>query len=221
MTKKLFFIMVAMMLATLACSVVSIGNNTVIGSGKVASQTRSESGFSSVMLEGSADVNVTFGPTESVVVEADDNILPLIETNAQNDQLIINTRSNTHITTSNPVRVTVTMKSLKGVTLSGSGNIDVSGLVGDNLLVDLPGSGNITITGTAESVNVSLPGSGSIYCDGLKTKSATVTLNGSGNIKVFASQSLEASIRGSGEIRYDGNPAKVNKSVTGSGSIMP
>lgn len=53
MTKKLFFIVVAMMLATLACSVVSIGNNTVIGSGKVASQTRSESGFSLVVLKGS------------------------------------------------------------------------------------------------------------------------------------------------------------------------
>jgi len=115
----------------------------------------------------------------------------------------------------------VTMKSLKGVTLSGSGNIDVSGLVGDSLLVDLPGSGNITVTGTAESVNVSLPGSGNIYCDGLKTKSATVTLNGSGNIKVYASQSLDANLRGSGEIRYDGNPAQVNKSITGSGGITP
>jgi len=38
---------------------------------------------------------------------------------------------------------------------------------------------------------------------------------------VFASQSRDASIRGPGEIRYDGNPAKVNKSVTGSGSILP
>ena len=90
-----------------------------------------------------------------------------------------------------------------------------------SLLFELPGSGNITVTGAADSVNISLPGSGNIYCDGLKAKSATVTLNGSGNIKVFASQSLDASIRGSGEVRYDGNQAKVNKSVIGSGSIMP
>jgi hypothetical protein len=221
MTKKLSLMVAVLMLALMACSMVSINISTVVGSGKVTSQTRSATGFSSVVLKGSANVFVTLGPSESVVVEADDNILPLIETDVQNDRLVINTRANTHINTSNPVRVTVTMTSLKGVALSGSGNIDVSGLQEGSLLFELPGSGNITVTGAADSVNISLPGSGNIYCDGLMAKSATVTLNGSGNIKVYASQSLDASIRGSGEIRYAGNPTTVNKSITGSGSIMP
>jgi hypothetical protein len=221
MTKKLSLMVAALMLALMACSMVSINTSTVVGSGKVTSQTRSATGFSSVVLKGSANVTITLGPSESIVVEGDDNILPLIETDVQNDQLVINTRPNTHLTTSNPVRVTVTVKTLKGVTLSGSGNMDVSGLEGGRLLFELPGSGNITVNGTADSVNVSLPGSGNIYCDGLKAKSASVTLNGSGNIKVYASDSLDASIRGSGEIRYAGDPVTVNKSVTGSGSIMP
>jgi hypothetical protein len=113
------------------------------------------------------------------------------------------------------------MKTLKGVTLRGSGNIVVSQMAGDNLVVNLPGSGNITVTGTAATLNVNLSGSGNVYCGELKAKSATVTLNGSGEVEVFANQNLDASMRGSGTIRYSGNPAQVSKNITGSGSITP
>jgi hypothetical protein len=221
MNKKLIVVFIVMALMVGACSFGTISFNTVVGSGKVSSETRRVSGFISIVLKGATNVDVAFGNSESVVVEADDNIVPLVETVVQNGQLVIRAQSNASFITRNSIRVRVTMKSLKGVTLKGSGNITVSGLSGDGLIVDLPGSGNFTVTGAADAVQISLPGSGNIYCIGLKAKSAKVTLNGSGNIMVYASQSLDANIRGSGTIRYDGNPAQVSKSVTGSGSITP
>jgi hypothetical protein len=221
MNKKLLplFIIVAFMLG--ACSFASISINSVAGSGKVVSEPRNVSDFTSIMLLGSAHVEVTFGALESVSVEADDNIVPLVETVVQNGQLVINNNSSANFTTSNPVRVNVTMNSLKGVTLKGSGNINISSVAGDGLKISLPGSGNLTVTGTATAVDISLPGSGNIYCDGLKAKFATVTLNGSGNIEVYADQRLDANLRGSGTIHYGGNPAQISKNIRGSGSIMP
>ncbi len=221
MNKKLLFSLTVLMLAVLACSTVSIGTNQVVGSGKVISETRSVSGFDSVALEGSGAVNITFGTDESVVVKADDNIVPLIETNVQNGTLVIGIKGNTGINTSNGILVTVTMKSLKSLSLKGSGSIDATGLVGNDVEIRLAGSGNINVTGTADSVNISLPGSGNIYCDGLQARSATVTLDGSGTITTYASESLDAGIRGSGSIRFKGNPSHVSKNVTGSGSITP
>ena len=88
-------------------------------------------------------------------------------------------------------------------------------------MINLPGSGDLTVTGTANTVNISLPGSGNIYCNRLIAKSATVALNGSGNIEVFNMQNLDARVRGSGTIHYGGNPAQVSKNISGSGSIMP
>lgn len=221
MNKKLLIVFIIMALVQGACSFGTFSPIIVVGSGKLLRENRSVSGFSSVELQGSANVDVTFGATELVVIEADDNILPLIETKVYNGQLIISTKSNTSINTANPVRVDVTMKALKGVTLSGSGNIDVAKMAGDSLTVTLPGSGKITVTGSSTAVNISLPGSGNILCSGLQAKTATVKLSGSGNVEVFASQSLDASILGSGTIRYSGNPAQVKKSVIGSGSITP
>ena len=221
MNKKLLALIIVLALMLGACSLVTISSNSVSGSGNVVSERRGVSGFTSVMLLGSAHVEVTFGTSESVSVEADDNIVPLIETVVHNGQLVISNKSNANFTTANPVRVNVTMKSMKGVTLSGSGNINISEIAGANLIVSLPGSGSLTVTGTATNVNISLPGSGNIYCNALIAKSATVTLNGSGNIEVFAMQNLYASLRGSGTIHYGGNPAQVSKNISGSGSIMP
>ena len=221
MNKKPLFVFIILMFVQSACSFGTIVPNTVVGSGKVISEARNVSGFSSVELQGSANVDVTLGNSESVIVTADDNILPLIETNVQNGQLIIRDKANTNINPSSPVRVNVTIQALKGITLSGSGKINVSQMTGDSLMINLSGSGSITVTGAVTAVNISLPGSGNISCGGLLTKSAKVKLDGSGDIEIYASQSLDAGILGSGSIRYSGNPAQVSKSIVGSGNITP
>jgi hypothetical protein len=46
-----------------------------------------------------------------------------------------------------------------------------------------------------------------------------VSIAGSGNAAVSAEDSLRASVSGSGDIRYNGNPPHVESSVAGSGSV--
>jgi hypothetical protein len=198
---------------------VNINISVIKGSGSVTSETRTVTGFTSVSLVGSADVDVKFGDTESVVVSADDNIVPLIETKVENNQLIIGSKPGVRYSTTNPVIVTLTMKSMDSAVLSGSGNFTVHDISADSLKLDLTGSGNLTVNGTANSVAIMLSGSGNVTCDGLQAKDASVTITGSGNVSVYASSSLDAVVSGSGNIKYSGNPASVNKSVTGSGTI--
>ncbi len=221
MNRKILFSMAILMLAVLACSAVSGGTNGVRGSGNVVSETRNVAGFTAVELKGSADVSVVVGATDFVTVKADDNVIPLILTTVRNGTLVIDMKPFTSMTTSNGIQVNVVMKSLRGITLSGSGKIDVSGMSGPDLSVELPGSGDITVAGAVEHVTISLPGSGNIFCNELKASSADVTLSGSGTIRVYADQSLNAQLPGSGTIRYEGNPAQLTKSITGSGTITP
>lgn len=216
---RLISVLLIMMLATLAC-VINFGNNqTVSGSGNIVRQERSVGAFTSIELAGSGNVTVEVGGTQSVVVETDDNIQPLIETTVRNSKLIISTKPNTSIQTKQPIQITVTVKFLDGASITGSGNIDIKNMAADNTTVDLSGSGNITVAGTAKSIQATLTGSGNINCGDLLVQTATVSLRGSGNVTVNTSGSLDANITGSGNIKYRGNPAKVNQSVTGSGSI--
>ncbi len=46
-----------------------------------------------------------------------------------------------------------------------------------------------------------------------------VSVGGSGDAAVNASESLKASVTGSGDIHYSGHPKNVAKSKTGSGDI--
>ncbi len=219
MKKALLAILIFGGLILSGCAIIPDKPATVKGSGNVISETRAVAGFKSISLEGSADVNVNFGTTESLTIRGEDNIIFLIETNVKNGQLVINTKPQMTYTATVPVVVNVTMIALDHVSLSGSGNITVPNFAGDTLEVDMPGSGNIIIGGSANLVDIKLGGSGNIFTDQLKAKNATAVLDGAGNIKVFASDHLDVTLSGSGDIQYSGSPASVNKKVTGVGSI--
>jgi hypothetical protein len=220
MNKRNIFIALIFILATVACTYGGFDNMPAIGSGIVVSETRSVSGFQSVLLEGVAKVDLTIGSSDLVVVEADNNLLPLINTTVQNGTLLIGNTSNA-ILPSKPIRIHIMMKSLEGIALSGSGDIFVSHLTAKNMRIDLSGSGDITVAGTADTLNIILSGSGDIHGNNLMARSVDATLQGSGDIVLYVSEDLDAKIIGSGDIYYYGNPAKVIQSITGSGNIRP
>ena len=219
---KKIFIPLFVVVLLLACNTVTIGGNNVVdGSGVVVSETRSVSGFDSIELPGSADVDIKIGDGESVVVETDDNILPLIQTEVRGHTLVIRNKPLTNIRTQNGVQVTVTMKSLESLRIPGSGNVTITGLDGGSVALDISGSGNVIAQGTADSVDINLSGSGNILVGDLQARTVEVRIGGSGNVEVYASEALNASIPGSGSITYRGIPASVDKSISGSGSIDP
>ena len=206
---------------SLACGMSYSGPRAVEGSGVLASQERALEEFSAIEIASFGDVYVTVGETQSVVVETDDNILPLVETHVNGGKLVIRTKSNTSISPKLPVRVTVTVKSLEAASIRGSGNITVKDVDADTFRIDLPGSGNIHVSGTTDRATISLKGSGNIQSGDLQAQSVRVELDGSGEVTVYAEARLDATIRGSGNIHYRGNPDDVNQSVPGSGNVSP
>jgi hypothetical protein len=218
MKNNSFFLLSAFVLLSLSCSIGSFSSIPVPSSGTLTSESRTLSGFQAIALSGSADVDVRFGETEAVIVEADSGILPFIETTVENGKLAIGTKPNAVLPPS-PIYVHVVMKSLQSVSLSGSGDVHVSNLAGNNLRIDLSGSGDISVSGRADTVEITLTGSGDVNCMELIARTATITLNGSGDVNVFVNNSLTANLHGSGNIRFQGNPTKVQKFISGSGDI--
>lgn len=209
--------LVVFALLSTGCGFASLALNHVKGSGKVVEETRNLAPFSKIESQGSTDVVVTIGSPSRVVVKADDNILPLITTSVTGDSLLIGSRGN--YSTGANIQVLVTVPSLTSLELAGSGTLAVSGLQEQTFRVGLSGSGDITAAGTASEVNVSIAGSGDVHLFGLIAQNGQVSVTGSGDIEVHAVQSLNASVMGSGDILYEGNPAKLERTVVGSGEI--
>ena len=53
----------------------------------------------------------------------------------------------------------------------------------------------------------------------LESATARVSVSGSGQADVVVSEELDASVSGSGAIRYSGGPSRVREEVSGSGSV--
>ena len=188
------------------------------GSGVPATLIREVAAFDRVELAGSNNVAIHVGGRQRVVVEADDNLLGRVTTKVRTSTLVIaNTPGS--FTTRSPMRVDVTVPSLSGITLSGSGNVVVSGVKADRFDVSLPGSGTLTGSGAATRLDVTVPGSGSVELIPLAAKDVRASVSGSGSIFVKATERLDASVSGSGAILYAGHPTAVTKNVTGSGAI--
>lgn len=215
------------------------GNKTVTGSGKPSSAKRELAPFNSIAVDLHGKIELIQGNTEGVVVEADDNLLPLIETVVSNGQLRIGTVKGMNLPGSAKIQVTVYARNVDTLSLSGSadltaarlstsklagniagsGSIKIKDLQSDNLTVSIAGSGSFEAQGIAKTMKVNIAGSGDVNTAKLSTQDAKVSIAGSGDATLWVRQALSVSIAGSGDVRYYGEGTLRNASTMGSGSV--
>lgn len=235
--KRLLLLLPVLLIATAASGCVHILVDCVHGSGTVARDERTVSSFRRVVIKGSTDVVLTQSATQRVVVEAEDNLLPLVRTAVEDGDLVIDTRK--CIENTRPVVVHVAAAELAGVTISGSGDVTgvdkidatsfdirISGsgdvrlwLVATDIRTQISGSGDVLLRGSARSFDATISGSGDINAADLAVVRAGVRISGSGDCRLDVAEQLEASISGSGDIAYKGPVRDVRASVSGSGDV--
>ncbi len=90
-------------------------------------------------------------------------------------------------------------------TISGSGEMDIY-TESISTETEISGSGKIKIAGFADSGEFIISGSGTIKAYNFELKSARVIISGSGTGYINASEKLDVTISGTGDIYYIGNP---------------
>jgi|688.fasta_scaffold416500_2 hypothetical protein len=211
---------------------------SVSGSGHVSKTQRRVSAFKGVSLELPASVEIVQGETEDLVIEADDNIAPLIESVVENGQLKIRWAQRFKSLKPTVLKLTLRVRALEQISISGSGDVNaqklqsptlevriagsgdvrLAALQTDSLSVSISGAGDFLAAGRADTARYSIAGSGDLKTGSLASKNVKISIAGSGDAAVWASQTLNVSIAGSGDVAYYGD-ATVTRSVAGSGSI--
>jgi hypothetical protein len=103
--------------------------------------------------------------------------------------------------------------------VSGSGKVRLTLEASGDADFGVSGSGKIEASGSASRVKTSISGSGKILAANLETNSCQVRIAGSGDVEINVKNELDATITGSGNVRYRGNPSKVNSHSAGSGKV--
>ena len=240
MRQRRWIEVVALVLAasSLACSFIA-GWPGVRGSGKVVEEERSVSGFTGVALSGIGNLYIEVGDEEALRIEAEDNLLPYLETEVRGTTLEITTRENVNLLPLRPINFYLTVKALDTITVSGSGHAEAPGLQAEQFFATVSGSGSVkmagleaealtaTVSGSGgldiaggevEMQDITLSGSGKYEAKGLESAEADVRLSGSGSATVRVRDRLDVTISGSGSVRYVGDPT-VRETVSGSGVV--
>jgi hypothetical protein len=207
------------------------------GNGKVETESRSVTSFTSVSVSGSGTLRVHEG-SQKVEISSDSNILPYITTEVVGGELKIGLKPFTSIFRATKMEYVVTVPSLKGVRLSGSGDAYVDHFSGDSFSAHISGSGGIKadldfdrvelsasgsggydVSVKADSLSISCSGSGEAYAAG-KAGAAKIAITGSGNVRArnLETKSSDVRIAGSGnvEIRTSDD---LYASLAGSGDV--
>ncbi len=209
------------------------------GSGRMVKEDRNVGTYTRVEVSGDMDVYITKGGGTSATIEAEDNIIPMVELIKEEGALKVRYRRNVSIGHHKEIKIYLTTETLEGVEMSGSGNIalkshftaanpvaiTVSGsgnikgsFTAPKVSMEVSGSGDIDIKGETREVKVEITGSGSCRAEDLLSETTEVQITGSGDAKVHASKELTTNIMGSGNVYYKGEP-QIRSSRMGSGEV--
>jgi len=234
--KKLFGFLFILLVVFSSCRFIT--GQRIRGNGNVRTETRSPGSFKSLASHGSFDVFVSSGE-QAVKIEAEENLLPYIETYVEGYTLHVETKDNYWLSPGHKVKIFVSSPDYESIRSYGSGDIigeskitnssklelGVNGSANIKMDVDAPeintetnGSGDIFLRGETKSFEGEIHGSGNIKALDLKSGDATIKIYGSGDGDVFADEKLDVHVAGSGDVTYKGN-AQVSSSIAGSGRV--
>jgi hypothetical protein len=207
------------------------------GNGNVVKQERKVSPFDAIEVSGAFDVYLSLGSTQSVFVETDENLQPLIRTGVFGSTLKIDNKEPIH--NSKCMKVYITVTDLKRIEVSGAVDIhtqnkltltelaiEISGatdavldIAVQKLEVSSSGGSNMKLSGMANKVDLDASGAVDIRAFELLTEIVSLDISGAGEVEINVTKELTASVSGAGTVRYKGNPAKIDTDVSGAGSV--
>ncbi len=197
----------------------SINNdNTIYGSGKIVSQTRIVEECSGLTIKNVGNVYLSQADTQSIRIEADDNIINKVIT--QNDNGVLLTGLEDGSYSNITVKIYVSLKNIYSLSIEGAGKINAEKEIQcDTLSCVINGAGSIYLMGNANYFDCIVNGAGNVSAKNFIAKKCRVIVNGAGSMTIYVSDELDASVNGVGNITYYGNPDVVQTSISGSGHI--
>ena len=212
----------------------------VKGSGPSIEKEINISDFNAIDVSGGFDVILVQGNTESLTLTAQDNLFEYITTRVENGTLKIYTHHN--IWSTRPMKARISFKDIKGLKVSGGGDIygetpinaealevSVSGggdfkseINSEQLKCHITGGGDAEISGKINYYNLSISGGGDLKS---KVSAGEISFRMVGGGDIYLMNDAQASkgdieINGGGDLDMKMNAERLKCSVFGGGDAL-
>lgn len=212
----------------------------VKGSGPSIEKVISVSGFNAIDVSGGFDVVLVQGSTESLTLTVQENLFEYITASVENGTLKIYTHHN--IWSTRPMKARISFKDIKGLKVSGGGDIygetpinaealevSVSGggdlkseINSNQLKCQITGGGDAEISGKINEYNLNISGGGDLKS---KVSSGQISCRMVGGGDIHLTNDVKASkadieINGGGDLEMKMNAERLKCSVSGGGDAL-
>jgi hypothetical protein len=210
--KKITIVFVA------ACIVLAAGCHWVgiRGNGHIKTDERPVSAFANIDMSGAFTIEWQSG-TPSLRITTDENLLSYIDSDVSGDTLHLRTRE--QIRPTHGVRVVISSPTRVGARTSGAVKLDAKQLSGTRFAVESRGASRVSLDGNIDELFVDMTGASELAASNLQTKVSEISTTGAADAEIAVAEKLKVAITGAGKITYSGNPATIEKHISGAGSI--
>ena len=146
--------------------------------------------FDGISIENNADVTVTIGETQSVMLTGG---VGRTETRVHDGKLVVSGSAP-------GVRVAIIMPHLRALQVNGYGKVSLVGLR-DPITIKANGAVQLWGSGTVDSAELTMNGPSKFQLAKLEAKNLVVQINGVGDADVNATENLVADVKGVGHVR--------------------
>lgn len=236
MKKSLNLAFVALLLASLACTIPFISGTR--GSGNEVTITPAISGFDSLDISHTFEVDIIQSQTYSLVVFVDDNIQQYLIVNESGGTLTLSLEDGRSYTDVN-LRAQISMPTLSALELSGaskakfshfessdpfdlmaSGASEVNGdIEAGDVTIKLSGASDVRLEGEGRDLFLDASDASQVNLEEFTVEDATLDLSGASEVVVSVDGILNVSASGASDVTYVGNPTLGDIETSGASSI--
>lgn len=209
------------------------------GNGNVVKQERDIGSFSAIEIGGVLNVYLAQGDKESVMVEADENLLDIVETINKGDKLIVRLKRGVELKKAKQKDVYITLRNIDHLKVSGVVHVEsTTPITAEELDLDIGGVsktdldvrcdrlhvqadmvGSLTLRGEVREASINNRGVGSLKAFDLQADKLAINNSGVGSAEVSAQQEISINSSGVGSVQYKGDPIVKELKSSGVGKV--
>lgn len=226
----------SLLITSLGFFIFSCNTNCIEGNGRPGSESRDLPVFTKIELGGAYNLVLTQdSATQSLMIHADENLLPYIKTEVRDGALRVYSDDNI----CDDVKIAIAMNELTNLDVSGAVEVEMtnrfstqefqleaSGAVEATLDVEaekintsISGAGEIGYRGEAGRHDVRVSGAGELKAFDLVTGIYDIRVSGAAECGIHVLNELHVSASGASSVLYKGNPTVIKEDVSGASSI--
>jgi hypothetical protein len=192
--------------AALAAGALLAACTPVNGDGHIVQRTEALTGFEAVGVSHGIHATVRTGAETSVVLRGDENLLRHITLAVSDGKLQTEVPVGVNLWPSEPITLTVTLPTLRGVSASGGSEVDAAGANAGPFTVKASGGSRVRVAGEAAELRLTSSGGSEVTADGLPVATLQVDASGGSQLRATVSGSVRGEMSGGSKLTVAGRP---------------